>query len=390
MSSRPRVAVLTTGRQDFGIVRSTIQLLALSETIALELWAGGMHLSASHGRTVERLRADEFLVTREIPFPVDDMLSGTAAALSAVGETLRDARPDALMLVGDRWETAAAALAAVILRVPVVHLHGGEETEGAIDNALRHAITKLSALHLVSHADHAARVVQMGEDPSRVIVVGAPGLDNLYRNDLPTSETVETRLGVSLPDPILLVTVHPATLSGDTLAEVLAVSAALEGFGGTIVVTQPNADAGGAEIRAYWRRWAVGRPNVAVVDALGEENYWALLRRCVAVVGNSSSGLIEAPAAGVPSINVGDRQRGRLRSSSTVDVACDAAEVRRALEAVLTPEALATAKNAPAVYPRGTAAPRIVRALEAWLPERSSVKSFRSFPQARAFLEAAR
>src|SRR2546425_8497958 len=199
-----------------------------------------MHLQERFGRSVDHIRRDGFEIARELsfvgerPHPSHD----AACALEQVAGALERDRCDAMLLVGDRAETLAAAFAATIAAVPIIHLHGGEESEGAIDNAMRHAVTKLSHLHLVSHEVHARRVRQMGEDPNAVVIVGAPGLDNLYRSDLPTRSALEQELGCSLTAPLVVVTLHPTTLGGDPQSEVAAVAGAMETVPATYVVTQ--------------------------------------------------------------------------------------------------------------------------------------------------------
>jgi UDP-N-acetylglucosamine 2-epimerase (non-hydrolysing)/GDP/UDP-N,N'-diacetylbacillosamine 2-epimerase (hydrolysing) len=303
-------------------------------------------------------------------------MADTAAALAQVGTALMEDAPDALVLVGDRTEALAAGLAATLAKVAIVHLHGGEESEGAIDNACRHALTKLSHLHLVSHRVHADRVIQMGEDPASVVVVGAPALDHAYRDDLPGIEALSEDLGVRLEPPVVVVTMHPATLGGPAGKEVAAVAGAMARVPATYVVTAPNADAGGAEIGDYWRRWAKDRKRVVLVDALGDRRYWAMLRLADAVLGNSSSGIIEAPALGVPVVNVGDRQRGRLRYGPVTDVPATEDAVATALRG-----ALATGRRTPGEdlggYPAAPVAPRIVEALRRWEIPRPPRKRFR-------------
>ena len=390
MAERRRIAVLTTGRQDYGILRSTLVALARDPRFELRVWAGGMHLSAAHGRTVDRIRADGLEVARELPFAGDgaDPLATGARAIEQVGAALTEERPSALVLLGDRSETLAAAYAATLRAVPIVHLHGGEESEGAIDNAMRHAITKLAHLHLVSHEVHAERVRQMGEPSESVRIVGAAGLDNLYRDDLPDRVELAARLGISLEGaPAIVVTMHPTTLreplDPDPAAEARAVAAAVERTTARLVVTQPNDDAGGAAIRAFWREWARGRADVAVVDALGERAYWGLLRIADVVLGNSSSGIIEAPAAGAPVIDVGDRQKGRLRSPHVEHVPADTAAIAEALARALSPGRREALAALPPLYPRGPASARIVAALaEARLPTPPR-KAFVDRPAAR-------
>jgi UDP-hydrolysing UDP-N-acetyl-D-glucosamine 2-epimerase len=373
-----RLAVLTTGRQDYGILRSTILLLRRTPDFEVAVWAGGMHLQRRFGEPLAALKRDGVPVARELPFLAEppSPMADTAAALARVGAALMEDAPDALVLVGDRTEALAAGLAATLAKVAIVHLHGGEESEGAIDNACRHALTKLSHLHLVSHRVHADRVIRMGEDPASVVVVGAPALDHAYRDDLPGIEALSEDLGVRLEPPLVVVTMHPATLGGPAGEEVAAVAGAMARVPATYVVTAPNADAGGAEIADYWRRWAKGRERVALVDALGDRRYWAMLRLADAVLGNSSSGIIEAPALGVPVVNVGDRQRGRLRYGPVTDVPAAEDAVATALR-----EALATGRRAPGDdlggYPPAPVAPRIVEALRRWEIPHPPRKRFR-------------
>jgi UDP-hydrolysing UDP-N-acetyl-D-glucosamine 2-epimerase len=281
------------------------------------------------------------------------------------------------MLLGDRAETLAAAMAANLSQVPVVHLHGGEESEGSIDNAWRHAVTKLSHLHLVSHPAHAQRVVQMGEDPATVVVVGAPGLDNALREDLPAREELEASLGLRLESPVVLVTLHPTTLGAAANEEVVATATAMAQVPATYVVTSPNSDEGGAVIQEHWRSWSARRKNVTLVESLGERRYWALLKLASAVLGNSSSGIIEAPALGLPVVNVGDRQRGRLRYGPVTDVPVEAAAIARALSNAVS-AGPSRADNFGQVYATGAAAPRILKALQQWMIPCPPRKSFRT------------
>jgi UDP-hydrolysing UDP-N-acetyl-D-glucosamine 2-epimerase len=375
--SERRLAVLTTGRQDYGILRSTILLLRRTPGFEVAVWAGGMHLQPRFGKPLEAFSGDEVPVARRLPFVAEPPApaADAAAAVAQVAEALAQDRPDALVVVGDRTEVLAAGLAATIARVPLVHLHGGEESEGAIDNACRHALTKLSHLHLVSHRTHAERVIRMGEDPSCVVVVGAPAWDQAFREDLPTREALGAELGLALEPPVVLVTVHPATLGGAARDEVAAVAGGMAAIPATYVVTAPNADEGGAEIAEYWQRWAAGRDRVTVVAALGDRRYWATLRLADAVLGNSSSGIIEAPALGVPVVNVGDRQRGRLRFGPVVDVPASAPAIAAALR-----DGIAGGRREPddtGGYPAPPVAPRIVEALHRWRIPRPPRKRFR-------------
>jgi UDP-hydrolysing UDP-N-acetyl-D-glucosamine 2-epimerase len=377
------VCVLTTGRQDYGILRSTLLLLHESPRFQLSLVAGGMHLRDEFGRTIERIREDGLPIARALDFVGDlpEPAGDAARALASISGALADLRPDMLVIVGDRSETLAAAHAAALHAVPVVHLHGGEETEGAVDNLFRHAITKLSHLHLVSSELHAQRVRQMGEAPERIVIVGAPGLDNRFRPDLPSLDALRARLGDSLAAPIVLVTVHPTTLSVEEspLAEVSAVAGAMEQVRATYVISQPNSDAGGPAIRDFWSTWAPERDRVLLVDALGDASYWSLLLHADAVLGNSSSGIIEAPAVGVPVVDVGDRQRGRERSPLVRNVPPSTPEIVNALSRALAISA-ERSRTARPETPERSAAARVFAALTRWEPQRPPRKSFASVP----------
>ncbi|MDQ6718034.1 MAG: UDP-N-acetylglucosamine 2-epimerase [Gemmatimonadota bacterium] len=376
MRERRRIAVISTGRQDLGILRSTLKGMLASDKIETLVWAGGMHLQPRFGERLSGFEEAGLPVHRTIEFLAEppEPIADTARAVSAVGAALEEDRPDAFFLVGDRSETLAAGLAATMARIPIAHLHGGEETEGATDNAFRHALTKMSHLHLVAHSEAAERVLQMGEEPSSVHVVGPPGVDHLYREDLPSRGSIAEELGHRLSDPLVLVTVHPATLGGDAGSEVAAVAEAMSRVPATYVVSRPNADEGGSVINDFWTQWAAGRNNVIVVEALGANRYWALLREASAMLGNSSSGILEAPWAGVPVVNVGDRQGGRLRLGRIADVPADAGAIGRALKGAVSVGRRPLSEDPR--FPRGPAGPRIVKLLEEWKIPNPPVKIF--------------
>jgi GDP/UDP-N,N'-diacetylbacillosamine 2-epimerase (hydrolysing) len=376
-----RLAVLSTGRQDWGILRSVAGALRDDRTFDLQLIAGGMHCAAQFGSTVRHIEAAGFDVAERLAWVPDQGAAPAheqaGRALALVGEALERLRPEALVLAGDRFETAAAAVAATIARVPIVHLHGGEQTEGAFDDALRHSITKLSHLHLVSHPDHAARVIALGEDPAAVHVVGAPGLDNALREDLPNRSALEERLDMRLEHPVVVVTLHPATLGADARQEAEAVAVALDKVDATYVVTLPNADPGHEVVRATLKAAAAARPKTRrAVEALGENGYWGLLRVADAMLGNSSSALIEAPVVALPAVNVGDRQKGRLRGNNVIDAPGEASAIEAALRMALSPETRKKlrASGARSPYGDGCSGRRIAELLRQWRPPCPPVK----------------
>ena len=277
-------------------------------------------------------------IAAEVPLELGDdsplaVTRALAEATRGVAAALDRIRPDLLVVLGDRYEVLAAAQAAMVLNVPIAHLHGGETTEGAMDEAIRHAVTKMSHLHFVAAEPYRDRVIQLGEDPARVWTVGALGLDAIARLPELGDDELRARLeGLDVSDGVLLVTYHPATL--DTAGPEPAVRALLEALDRAelpVVVTKANADPGGLRVNALVEAWAAGRADVRVVASLGQQAYLSLMRRARAVVGNSSSGIIEAPALGVPTVNLGDRQHGRLRSPSILDVPEEAGAVAAAI-----------------------------------------------------------
>jgi UDP-hydrolysing UDP-N-acetyl-D-glucosamine 2-epimerase len=366
------VGVLTTGRQDWGILRSTCEAIRDHPELQLVLIAGGTHASTRHGHTLKDLHEDGFAPDAILPFPEapdgdPSAASQASSILGALGETLERTPLDALVLAGDRYETAAAAIAATVAHVPLVHLHGGEETAGAFDDPLRHAITKLSHLHLVSRDEHRRRVIALGEDPSAVHVVGAPGLDAAVRDDLPDRASLEASLGLALEPPVVLVTVHPATLEPDPAAAARAVVAAMDEVAATYVITLPNADPGSDEVRTLLSAAAQGRRRTAV-DALGSRRYWGLLRIADALLGNSSSGLIEAPAVDLPAVDVGDRQLGRARDANVFHASASAADVAGALRHALDPATRAAIAHRHDPLADGRVGRRITDIIAAWRP----------------------
>ncbi len=365
------IGVLTTGRQDWGILRSTCLALREDSAFALRLLVGGMHLSDAFGRTAFEIEADGFKADAALPW-IDENASTSAIeqagrALESVGQALEQLRPHALLLVGDRFETAAAAIAATLSRIPIVHLHGGEETTGAVDNALRHAITQMAQLHLVSHEAHRNRVISMGIDPKTVHVVGAPGLDNLRRSDLATPEELSQKLGVELSHPLVVVTLHPSTASAiPGEVEVAALSEAMDAVPATFVITLPNSDSGHTLIREALVR-AARKPGRVAVEALGSRGYWGLLSVADAMLGNSSSAIIEGSALGLPAVNIGDRQQGRLRGNNVIDAPVDADAIKSALRHALDPATRRACQDS-SPFGNGRSAESILDILRRWTP----------------------
>lgn len=381
MNKKRPVAVLTTGRQDYGVLRSLLLILHESPEFDLQLLVGGMHLSSLFGRTVLQIKADGLIPSVELDWLHGDetpIYDQAAQALRLVSLALRDLRPECILLVGDRFETVSAALAATFEGVPIVHLHGGEETEGAMDNVFRHAITKMAHLHLVSHPIHAHRVIQMGEHPDTVFVVGAPGLDNLFRDDLPDRSGIEKKLGTALKLPVIIVTLHPETtmdaIKNEAMAENLLHS--MSAVAATYVITLPNADPHNEIIRDKFIRWASTNNSACAVEALGEKYFHALMREADLMIGNSSSALVEAPAYQLPVIDIGDRQKGRLCGDNVVHVdACEPA-LADIISEMIQPKWRERLAGTSSIFGAGVASQRIVEILRGWTPPLTPQKSF--------------
>ncbi len=332
-----RICVATSGRADYGLLTWPMRDIAAAEGLSLQLLVTGTHLEERLGMTVGQIEADGFTIDAHVPMGLtaDDpagLARSSAACLTRAVEALERLRPDMLMLLGDRFETLALAQAAMLTGVPIAHIGGGDVTEGAIDEGIRHAITKLSHLHLVTHQDAARRVIRMGEAPDLVHVVGNPGLDMLTRAPAMDRGVLEARLGRSLGARNLLVTFHPVTTLPDKgRAELDALLKALEPLTDvTLWITRANADPGGMVVNAALEAFATGRPNVSLHDALGPA-YLPLLSACDAVVGNSSSGLSEAPSVQTPTVDLGLRQAGRLAGPSVIHCDADPAAISAAI-----------------------------------------------------------
>ena len=326
MSEARSICVITGGRAEYGLLQWVMQEIRAAPGLELQLIVTGAHLEPRFGMTVEQIEADGFAIEARVPLGLAsdtpaDLAHAMARCLEGTSEALRRLRPDLMLVLGDRYEILAAAQAAMLYGVPLAHVAGGDVTEGAFDESIRHALTKLAHLHLTTTGEAAARVARMGEEPWRIHVVGSPGLDQLRRLKLLEGEALEEALGAPLGQRNLLVTWHPVTLEADRgLAGFQALLDALDALPRETVkwITRPNADPGGSAVETALDRWAAGRDDVHVFASLGQLRYLSLMARVDAVVGNSSSGLYEAPSLGVPTVNVGDRQKGRLAAASVL------------------------------------------------------------------------
>jgi UDP-hydrolysing UDP-N-acetyl-D-glucosamine 2-epimerase len=370
-AGRPRrIAAVTGSRADYGLLRGILTRLKAADDVALSVIACGMHLLPRFGETWRIIEADGFPIAAKIDLKLSDdraetVARGTGIGVSNFAEVLSQLAPDILVVLGDRFEILSAAVAAMLLNIPIAHIHGGEVTAGAFDDSIRHAITKMACLHFVAAEPYRRRVIQMGEHPDFVFNVGAPGLD--FASTAPSLGRAElyAKLGISGPERFLLITLHPATAQPDAdVANVTALLGALaEVENRSFIFTGVNADPGHRAIEDAIKRFVAARPDRAhLFTSLGSELYWAALRFADAVVGNSSSGILEAPAVGVPSINIGDRQQGRLRAASIIDCPADPGAILVSLGRIFEGRLQPDPGQAPP-YGRGGASEKIAQIL---------------------------
>jgi UDP-N-acetylglucosamine 2-epimerase (non-hydrolysing)/GDP/UDP-N,N'-diacetylbacillosamine 2-epimerase (hydrolysing) len=362
-----RICVVTGTRADYGLLSPLMSEIAGDPALRLQVVATGMHLSPEFGLTYREIESDGFAIDAKIEMLLSsDTPVGIAKSIgigvAALAEALGRLQPDILVLLGDRFEALAAAQAALIARIPIAHIHGGESSEGAFDESIRHAITKMAQWHFVAAGAYRSRVIQMGESPDRVFNFGAPGLDQLRRIKWLDRAALEADLQLRLKAPLFLVTYHPATLGrAQPLSAMNELLLALDEFrDATIVFTYPNADSGGRVLIELLERWVAANGNRAKgFVSLGQQRYLSLMRESDVVLGNSSSALIEAPALHKASVNVGERQAGRLRSSSVIEAAEDRDSIVAGLRTALSPEFRARLPEAESSYGSGDVSRRI-------------------------------
>ena len=383
-----RICVITGSRSDFGHLSSVMRAIDDHNDLTLQTLVTGQHLDARFGETWHDIEDEGFTINAKIDLDLGDDTPLAAAravghAVERVSEALARIEPDIVLVLGDRFEILGAAEAALMLNIPLAHVHGGEVTEAAVDDAIRHAITKMARLHFCAAEPYAKRLRQMGEDPAHIHMVGAPGLDHLDTLTRLSRDTLASDLGIALPAPVFVVTHHPVTLQLDHgAAEISAVVDALNGFDtATMVFTGVNSDPGHSVMRDALNAFAHrDQTRRCVVESLGYKRYLSLLAIADVVIGNSSSGLIEAPAIGVPTVNIGDRQKGRLRGPLVIDCAAESDAIGTAITMALDPSFKEAADRADPPYGRGGAGAKIANRLAEVSLISLKQKSFHDLP----------
>lgn len=383
-----KICVITGTRADYGLLYWLMHEIDDDPILQLQVVATGMHLAPEYGLTVGAIEADGFSIDARVEMLVSSdtpvgMAKSTGLGVIGFADVFARLQPDIVVLIGDRFEMFAAAQAALVARLPMAHIHGGELTLGAIDDTLRHCMTKMSHFHFVSSEPYRERVIQLGERPERVFNVGAPGLDHVTRLKLLSRDELENELGWGFGQLNFIVTYHPATLEPEEPeAATISLLEALDAFPhAKLVITAPNADAGGRSIRKLLEGYAAERADRVLFEtSLGQVRYLSTLKLVDAVIGNSSSGIIEAPLFRTPTVNIGNRQDGRLKAQSIIDCAKDKNSIVQAIQAVLDKEFQQSLQDVVSLYGAGNASVAIMEYLKN-VPLDQVVKRFYDYPK---------
>lgn len=377
-----KICILTATRAEYGLLKPLIQKLLKEENIEVLTVVTGMHLSTEFGLTYKEIEKDEIPIHRKIPIVLSSdtpasISSSMGLAMIHFGSYFEEVLPDMLVVLGDRYETMAVCIAAMNQRIPIAHIHGGEKTEGAIDEAIRHSITKMSLLHFTSTEEYRKRVIQLGEQPDHVFCVGALGVENIKNVPLLSKEELEKEINFSFDKPVLMVTYHPVTLEEQTAKEQFEnLLEALEELNEVkIIFTKANADADGRMINAMIDEYAKKHTDICVAfTSMGQLRYLSALKYSSAVVGNSSSGIIEAPSFQVITVNIGDRQLGRVQANSVINCENQKEEIKEAIKYALSSEGIKKSKLCQNPYEGTHTSLQIVSQLKEYLQQNKIIK----------------
>jgi UDP-hydrolysing UDP-N-acetyl-D-glucosamine 2-epimerase len=363
-----KIAVVTTSRADYGHLYWPLRELEKHPGVQLQLIAMGAHLSPEFGATVREIEKDGFAIAAKLECLLSSdsdvgMAKTIGVATLSLADTLGAMRPDLLLLIADRYEMLAPATVALALRIPIAHIEGGEISEGAIDDAVRNALTKMSHIHFTSTEAARRRIIAMDEEEWRVHRAGAPSLDHFRRSKMLDRAELEARLGISLQKPSTVIAYHPVTIARDTVHEADAMFAAITKIAGQIFFCYPNADAGSRQLIDRTREFIAQREDAHVFVNLDAVTYWSLLRRADLFLGNSSSGIMETPSLSLPAVNVGLRQQGRERARNIVDASADADAILAAVKIAQSDSFRASLTGMTNPYGDGNAAEKIVDVL---------------------------
>lgn len=369
MAATKKLAVVTSTRADYGLLRGVLAKLFCLPDVTTLLVATGTHLSSAYGNTVQEIENDGFPIAARIPILQADTAATMACTFTAFSAWLRETKPHAILLLGDRFEIFSVASAAAVEKVPILHISGGDVTEGAEDDFYRHCITKMASVHFPSNADSAARLLRMGEQPDTVHNVGGLGDENIRSLTLMSKAELEKRIGFALQAPYALVTFHPQTAgNADAAAQFNTLLAALDKIPLRYIFTKANADAGGAAINALIDAYCQKNAASCIAfTSMGVLRYLAAMRSAAVVIGNSSSGVVETPTFGVPTVNIGTRQAGRIVCDNVLCCPVEEQEIENAVRTALTPTFIQRAKATQSPYNGGNTSGKIVQLVHDYL-----------------------
>ena len=362
------LCVITSTRAEYGLLKYLLRDIQGDNDLRLQIIATGTHLSPGHGFTVNEILEDGFQIDAKVEMLVSSdsgvgVTKSMGLGLIGFADALEALAPDALIIVGDRYEMLVGAAAALIAKIPIVHIHGGEITEGALDDCIRHSITKMAHLHFVSTDDYRRRVIQLGEHPNTVFCVGGLGISGVMREPILSRDELESELGFSLAKKNLLITFHPETISNITPEnQINELLQALEKFPNTnLVFTGSNADSGGQEIMKSIKNFASLRSNAHIFQSLGTRKYYSCLAHFDGVIGNSSSGLLEAPSFGIGTVNIGDRQKGRQMATSVINSSINSQLIEEAIDCLFSDEFIRSLEGTINPYDQGDPSSQIIK-----------------------------
>ncbi|MGG7151273.1 UDP-N-acetylglucosamine 2-epimerase [Clostridium neonatale] len=364
-----KIAVVTGARSEYGLLKNTIRKIYENPNLELELIVTGTHLSRKYGYTVTEIEDDGFEIKKRIPI-IDEMNSDicleASQLLKETSEVFKWVKPDLLLILGDRYEIFIVSTAAMLMNIPICHISGGEITEGAVDDKIRHSITKIANIHFPGTEEYAENIARMGEERWRIFNVGDPGIENMKNIRLYEDKEIEEKIGFKVDKDTLILTFHPVTLEIRNTEEYIDnLIAALKKFNNKIIITYPNSDAGSNIIIDKIKEYEERNKNVKVFKSLGIQLYLSVIKKCGVVVGNSSSGIVEAPYFKIPVVNIGSRQKGRLMAKNIINCNYDSDEIYRSIKKALTDEYRKYVKNETiSLYGDGNTSEKIVEVLE--------------------------
>lgn len=372
MFANKKIAVFTGARSEYGLLSGLIKRIHESSKSQLNLLVGGMHLSHEYGYTIKEIQNDNIPITEKIEFLLSSetatgISKSIGLAIIGASEYFSRNRPDMLVILGDRFEALAIAQAALIAKIPISHIHGGEITQGAVDDSIRHSITKMSNLHFTSTEEHRRRVIQLGEKPKNVFNVGAPGVDNIKKTKLHKRENLSEHINFRLDKKFFMISYHPVTLSSDSGVQALKnLLDELEKYQQyQIIMSYPNADVENKKIVGLLESYHKNNPKrIHLTHSLGQQNFLSCLKHCELIIGNSSSAIIEAPSLNIPTVNIGDRQKGRITGETVINCRESKQDISKAIKTALSVKFKKICIEAKNPYGDGNSSQRILNIIE--------------------------